>query len=130
MPTRDRVRSLTPGAHGIDVHEFGDGAASAGEHDPLDERAEHGAPDADEHQAGDLGNGVRAGADVQTEVGARSTGVTRGTGRRAILGRSRVVMRAGPDVDVSRPAGNSGARIARGMIRAVSGANEPVLPAT
>src|SRR5690606_23608426 len=54
-----RVEGLTPGPHGFHVHQFGDcsapDATSAGGHfNPSDHP--HGAPDADERHAGDMGN--------------------------------------------------------------------------
>src|SRR5271169_5710736 len=53
------VTGLTPGKHGFHIHEFGDcsaaDASSAGGHfNPM--KKPHGAPDAAERHAGDMGN--------------------------------------------------------------------------
>ncbi|WAS89798.1 superoxide dismutase family protein [Nannocystis punicea] len=126
-----RIRGLSPGDHGIHIHEFGvcsqpDGKA-AGEHFNPD-HIEHGAPDASRHHAGDLGNVVGAGADKLTTIDVKFQGFTLDAGPRGILGRS-LVVHAEPDDYTAQPAGNSGARIACGVIRATRGETQVVEPA-
>ncbi|GHD68654.1 superoxide dismutase family protein [Jeongeupia chitinilytica] len=107
------LSGLTPGQHGFHVHEKGDcsapDASSAGGHFNPDKH-QHGSPDAPDHHAGDLGN-VVAGAD-----GRVSTSITvRGVQLDTLRGRA-LVVHAGADDLKSQPAGNSGARIACGVI--------------
>jgi Cu-Zn family superoxide dismutase len=114
-----RITGLTPGStHGFHIHEHGDcsaaDAGSAGGHfDPT--RSEHGDPAAMIHHAGDIANLV---ADAQGDVGVDVTvhGVSIDTGTSDdVLGRAFIV-HADPDDYTTQPAGNSGARIACGVI--------------
>jgi Cu-Zn family superoxide dismutase len=113
------VRGLEPGsAHGFHIHEYGDCTApdftSAGGHyNP--ENAPHDGPEADEHHhhAGDLGN-----LEADNQGTAHKELVMHNislTGRNPILGRS-VVLHAGRDDLKTSPSGNSGPRIACGVI--------------
>ena len=113
------VRGLKPTtAHGFHIHEFGDCSAddfsSAGGHyNPWD--ATHGAPDTaqPQHHAGDLGNLEADDNGVaRKELVMRNISLVR---RNPILGRA-VVIHAGPDDLKTDPAGDSGARIACGVI--------------
>lgn len=110
---------LTPGDHGIHIHEKGDcsaaDAASAGGHfDP--DGAAHGAPGAMPHHAGDFGN-------LTADAGGRASRtyvvdfITLDDGPRSAIGRAFVV-HADPDDLTSQPSGNSGARVACGVITA------------
>jgi Cu/Zn superoxide dismutase len=110
------VFHLTPGKHGFHVHEHGDcsahDASSAGGHfNPYGQK--HGGPGNPNRHAGDLGNLV-----------ADETGHAHYdwvddlldlNGPNAIIGRS-VVVHANEDDLTSQPAGNSGPRIACGVI--------------
>ncbi len=107
---------LTPGAHGLHLHETGmcdpagEAFASAGGHvNPT--QASHGA------HAGDLGN-LTADA-----VGVSQLAVTTDQFTLAQLldaDGSTVVIHADPDDGVSEPEGNSGARVACGVVTEVS----------
>jgi superoxide dismutase, Cu-Zn family len=129
MRVRAQIEGLTPGLHGFHIHEFGDCRAadghSAGPHfNP--ENKKHGGPEGPDHHLGDLGNikaddGGRAAIAMTTDV------ITLDTGPRGVLGRS-VVVHADPDDLMTDPAGNSGARLACGVIRALSGTTNPILP--
>jgi Cu-Zn family superoxide dismutase len=110
------ISNLTPGPHGIHVHEFGDcraaDAASAGGHfNPG--KAPHGAPDAEQHHAGDLGN-IIADASGRAKLDAVFTGLQL-EGPDAVIGRSVVVHAAADDLK-TQPTGASGARLACGVI--------------
>ncbi|GAB6196463.1 hypothetical protein PAGU2595_017730 [Lysobacter xanthus] len=106
--------------HGLHVHEVGNcgaaDASSAGGHfNPAG--APHGRPDAGAHHAGDLPN-ITAGANGVARVDAHVMGLTLGgPGATNIVGRA-LVVHAQADDYASQPAGNSGARIACGVVRA------------
>jgi superoxide dismutase, Cu-Zn family len=115
---RGEIEGLTPGVHGMHIHEVGDCSApdgsSAGAHfAPHD--AIHGAPSqsAGLHHAGDLGN------IVANEEGIASVDVIDDTltldGDSGLIGRA-IIVHAKADDLVSQPSGNSGDRIACGVI--------------
>ncbi len=113
------VQGLSPGKHGIHIHEFGDcsapDASSAGGHyNPLG--SPHGAPDNPpaERHAGDLGN-IEAGPAGNTATYRRTDQVIGMEGESSIIGKS-VVVHAGADDLTSQPAGDSGPRVACGVI--------------
>ncbi|HVR82407.1 MAG TPA: superoxide dismutase family protein [Luteimonas sp.] len=113
------IGGLTPGSsHGFHIHETGDcsaaDASSAGGHfNPAGSM--HGKAEAGAHHAGDIDNIVADGSGV-AHVNAHVMGVSLGgSGANDIAGRAFVV-HAAPDDYATQPAGNSGARIACGMI--------------
>ncbi len=113
---------LTPGAHGIHFHEVGlcDGAgafASAGAHyNPLSK--EHGLERPAGPHAGDAPNLV-AGNDGRATLSFTTDRVTLTSGGTSLFDAngSAVVVHAGPDDQVSQPSGNSGARVACGVVQ-------------
>ena len=112
------ISGLTPGRHGLHIHEKGDcsapDASSAGGHfNPTAQP--HGSPDADMHHLGDFGN-VTADASGVATVSRVMTGLTL-EGPDSIIGRA-LVVHADEDDLHSQPAGNSGARVACGVIQA------------
>ena len=115
------IGGLQPGStHGLHVHEVGNcsaaDASSAGPHFNPAGRA-HGSPQAAVHHAGDLPN-VTAGSDGVAHVDVHVGGLTLGGAAATnILGRA-LVVHAQADDYTSQPAGNSGARVACGVIRA------------
>ena len=118
MVVRLRIEGLTPnGVHGLHIHEKGDcrapDASSAGGHvKPTGDR--HGGLDSDFRHAGDLGN-IRADADGKVETEFEVTGISLKAASNSIIGRA-VVVHAQADDLVSQPSGNSGPRIACGLI--------------
>lgn len=111
------ITGLTPGEHGFHLHENGDcslkDAMSAGGHfNPTG--MPHGGPDTPRRHVGDLGN-VTANQEGVAHY-ERVDGVLSLTGPNSILGKS-VIVHAGPDDFVTQPSGNSGARLACGVIR-------------
>lgn len=112
-----RVTGLTPGLHGFHIHVNGncdspDGMSAGGHYAPAGGR--HGAPSSKDHHLGDLGNieADRSGvANVSVDVQGVSLALI---GLNSIVDRA-VVIHAGAD-DFSDPAGNSGARVACGVI--------------
>lgn len=113
------LQGLEPGAaHGFHVHEKGDcsapDASSAGDHYNPGGVA-HGNPASPPHHAGDLPN-LHADASGRASVDAHIDGVSLG-GANDIVGRA-LIVHAAPDDYASQPSGNSGARIACGVIEA------------
>jgi Cu-Zn family superoxide dismutase len=112
-----RISGLTPGLHGFHVHERGNCTApdgsSAGPHFNPHSGA-HGGPESSSRHAGDLGN-IEAGANGVAVYRAEVRGISLGTGVDSIIGRS-VIVHEKPDDLSSQPAGNSGARLACGLI--------------
>lgn len=113
---RGTVSGLTPGKHGFHIHEKGDcsapDASSAGGHFNPDQKP-HGAADAADKHAGDLGN-IEAGADGSATVDLHMNGLTLGTEANSIKGKA-IIVHANPD-DFSQPTGNAGGRVACGVI--------------
>jgi len=111
------IQNLTPGKHGFHIHEKGDcsaaDASSAGGHfNPTHQH--HGGPMTAEHHTGDLGN-IEADASGKAHLDWK--GKMQMSGADSIIGKSVVVHEKEDDLK-SDPAGNSGARIACGVIEA------------
>ena len=109
------IQNLKPGKHGFHIHDKGDcsapDAASAGGHfNPTHQH--HGGPNTAEHHAGDLGN---IEADASGKAHLEWKGNLDLSGPNSIIGRSVVVHEKEDDLKTD-PAGNSGARIACGII--------------
>jgi Cu-Zn family superoxide dismutase len=113
-----KLTGLKPnGEHGFHVHEKGDcsapDATSAGGHfNPAS--AQHGNPSAGTHHVGDMPN-LKADANGVATLTWEETDFTVTDGSNSIVGRA-VVVHLNPDDYKSQPAGNSGARIACGVI--------------
>jgi Cu-Zn family superoxide dismutase len=116
-----RISGLTPGEHGFHVHEVGDcsaaDAASAKGHFNPGSKS-HGHHGGAERHAGDMPNLVADGAG-NASIAAELKLLTLGSDANGIVGRS-VVIHADPDDYKSQPAGNSGKRVACGVIRAAT----------
>jgi Cu-Zn family superoxide dismutase len=112
------VTGLKPGAHGFHVHEKGDCSApdfsSAGGHFNPGSQP-HGNPMAGAHHAGDMPV-LEADASGKATARAELRSMSIGGGANDIVGKS-VVVHADPDDFKTQPAGNSGARIACGVIK-------------
>ncbi len=113
-----RLVGLEAGEHAIHIHEIGDcsapDAASAGDHfNPYN--ASHGAPGADDHHVGDMGN-ITADAQGQVET-TLSFDFLAFSGPANILDKA-VVVHAGSDDLESDPAGAAGKRVGCGVIMA------------
>jgi Cu-Zn family superoxide dismutase len=111
------ITGLTPGNHGFHIHEFGDCTAtdgsSAGAHfNPTNQP--HAGPDADARHVGDMGN-IEADASGTAKLDYLDHSISLADDDRSIIGRS-VVVHAKADDLKSQPAGDSGARIACGVI--------------
>jgi Cu-Zn family superoxide dismutase len=119
---RGRISGLRPNqVHGFHVHEKGDcssdDAMSAGGHLNPDGKR-HGPPNA-EHHAGDIPS-IKADDNGVATVRARVAGTLLGSGAADVAGKA-LVVHASPDDYTTQPTGNSGARIACGVIGIGSG---------
>jgi Cu-Zn family superoxide dismutase len=110
------LTGLKPGKHGFHIHEFGDCSApdakSAGGHfNPTNHH--HGAPDATDRHAGDLGNiEADASGKVHLEI---SDKVMKLSGSDSILGHAVIVHEKADDLK-TQPTGDAGGRVACGVI--------------
>jgi len=124
-PNGDRVRvlakvtGLAPGAHGFHIHENGDCSApdgmSAGGHFNPTGKA-HGNPAAGEHHGGDMPM-LEADASGNATLDVTLDTVTLGTDANSVVGRAVIVHKDADDFK-TQPTGNSGARVACGVIAA------------
>jgi Cu-Zn family superoxide dismutase len=111
------VSGLTPGKHGIHVHTNGncdspDAMSAGGHYSPYGGR--HNAPTNPDRHLGDLGN-IVAGPDGVANVDLVVEGMTLALiGTNSIIDRA-IVIHANED-DFSDPTGNSGPRVACGII--------------
>jgi Cu-Zn family superoxide dismutase len=110
------ITGLTPGKHGFHIHEFGDcsdpKAASAGAHfNPGNHQ--HGAPDAAERHAGDLGN-IEADASGKAHL-EWTDKMMKLSGSDSIIGHSVIVHEKADDLK-TQPTGDAGGRLACGVI--------------
>lgn len=114
-----QVSGLAPDAdHGFHVHEKGDckapDASSAGAHfNPTQQQ--HGRPDAPAHHAGDMLN-IHADAMGNALVDLKLTGVTLKDGGPNDISKKAIVIHEKPDDYTTQPSGDSGSRIACGVI--------------
>ena len=113
-----RISGLKPDAeHGFHVHEHGscgaDGASAGGHFNP--DGKPHG-PQASAHHAGDLPS-LKSDAKGSADQKFMLTGVTLAEGKASLVGRA-VIVHAQADDYTTQPAGDSGPRIACGVIAA------------
>ena len=113
------IAGLSPGRHGIHLHEKGDcsapDAASTGAHfNPGGKK--HGGTDGAERHGGDLGN-LTANEYGKAELSVMVDGISVGTGANGVVGKG-LVVHADPDDLKTDPGGNSGDRIGCGVVEA------------
>lgn len=115
------LTGVAPGTHGFHVHEngnCGDDAKAAGGHfNPMN--MPHAAPDAASHHAGDFGN-VTADEKGEVHTTFVTHSITVAPGAMSVVGHA-VVLHAAADDLTTQPSGNSGARIACGIVEAMAG---------
>ena len=112
------ITGLSPnGTHGFHVHQKGDlsapDLASAGPHFDPGDKGTHGGPETDKRHEGDLGN-LKADADGKATYHETIHGLSL-TGESSIIGKSVIIHEKADDLKTD-PAGNSGPRIAGGVI--------------
>jgi Cu-Zn family superoxide dismutase len=105
--------------HGFHIHEAGDcssgdGMSAKGHFNPAGKP--HGNPSSSEHHAGDL-PALKADKDGRAKLDVDADGITLAPGPASIIGRG-LIIHADPDDYKTQPTGNSGARIACGVIKA------------
>lgn len=115
-----RIQGLSPGTHGFHIHEKGDcsapDATSAGGHfNPASTK--HGSPSSSEHHGGDFGNLTADATGTATLVIAipASQITLSKSGANSIIGKG-LIVHADPDDFATQPTGNSGKRLACGVI--------------
>jgi Cu-Zn family superoxide dismutase len=113
-----KVSGLAPGGHGFHIHEKGDcsaadGMSAGGHFNPLGKPHAH--PSTTDRHAGDMPM-LTADSSGNAMLTASLDVVTVGSGATDIVGRS-VVIHKDPDDFKTQPTGNSGARVACGVIR-------------
>jgi Cu-Zn family superoxide dismutase len=119
---RGRISGLKPGQeHGFHIHEkgdcsSGDGMSTGGHLNP--DAKPHG-PQQGPHHAGDL-PAVKADASGNADVRASVSGTVLGSGAGDFAGKG-LIVHISPDDYVTQPTGNSGARIACGVIGTTPG---------
>lgn len=125
------ITGLTPGQHGMHVHEWGDCSApdgmSAGGHFNPD-MVDHGAPGGATHHPGDYGN-LEADADGRATLSLTIDAISLTAGDEVnVLGRAVIVHEKADDF--GQPTGNAGGRLACGVIHVTGGTSPPVLGPT
>lgn len=113
------ISGLTPGDHGFHIHEKGDCSApdgtSAGGHFNPSAQA-HGNPDSPHHHFGDMPM-LTADASGHAKLSVELDSITLQEGTGNIVGRSVIVHQKADDYQ-TQPTGNSGGRVACGVIAA------------
>lgn len=113
------VQGLTPGDHGVHIHENGDcsapDAVSAGGHFNPENMA-HGAPGAPQHHAGDFGN-VSANAAGVANATVTVSGITL-QGKTGVIGKALIVHEKADDF-TTQPTGGAGGRVGCAVIAAM-----------
>jgi len=109
------VQDAAPGEHGVHIHEKGDcsdpAANNAGPHFNPNSGAHHGGPNTPVRHGGDLGN-----VNVNSSGGGLLVVTVSDLSVDNVVGRSVIVHEKQDDLQ-SDPAGNSGARIACGVLQ-------------
>lgn len=124
-----RVEGAQPGSHGFHLHQNGacdpPDFTSAGDHfNPTS--SQHGGPQGDPRHAGDFGN-LEVGEDGTGNLELHLSGLTVAEGPNSVVGKA-VLLHQGTDDLTSQPSGNSGARVACGVVERVEGVVEPPAP--
>jgi superoxide dismutase, Cu-Zn family len=114
------LKNVPPGTHGFHIHDKGDcgdnGNAAGGHFNPTG--AQHGAPTAPSHHAGDFGNATAdANGNIKMKFATRA--ITVSPSSSSVVGHA-VVLHGNPDDLTTQPSGNAGPRIACGVTTLMS----------
>ncbi len=119
-----QVQGLPPGVHGIHIHTVGtcappDFVSAGGHFNPTGKK--HGTKNAEGHHVGDLPN-LTIAADGTGTIQMVAKGATLSAGATSLFDAdgSALVIHAGPDDEATDPTGNSGGRIACGVLTQLS----------
>jgi Cu-Zn family superoxide dismutase len=112
-----KVAGLAPGPHGFHIHEkgdcsSGDGMSAGGHFNPMGKA--HASASTPERHAGDLPP-LEADASGNASVNAELDVIKVGSGDTDVIGKA-VIVHVAPDDFKTQPTGNSGARVACGVI--------------
>src|SRR5262245_16176530 len=117
------IEGLKPNAEfGFHVHEKGDctapdGSSAGGHFNPT--QAQHGNPTGATHHAGDMPN-IKSNGDGVAQVDTTAAGTSlHGDPATDVMGKA-IIVHEGPDDYATQPSGNSGKRVACGVIAAPS----------
>jgi Cu-Zn family superoxide dismutase len=117
------IQGLKPDAEfGFHIHEKGDcsapdGSSAGGHFNPT--QAQHGNPTGSSHHAGDMLN-IKSNAEGVAQVDVTAAGTTlHGDPNTDVMGKA-IVVHESPDDYSTQPSGNSGKRVACGVIAAPS----------
>lgn len=116
-----RVKGLTPGAHGFHIHEKGDcsapDATSAGGHFNPGGKP-HGSHNGIDRHAGDLGNLIAdADGTATLKIAVPMNNLSMQQGADDSIANRGLIVHADPDDYKTQPTGNSGKRVACGVIK-------------
>lgn len=118
-----QVRSLTPGLHGIHIHETGkckspDFKSAGGHFNPF--AVSHGLRNPKGYHVGDLGNILIKEDGTGTMLTLSSLATLQGSKNSLFRkGGTALVIHSGPDDLISDPTGNAGSRVACGVIKMI-----------
>ncbi|PEY31563.1 superoxide dismutase [Bacillus cereus] len=116
-----KAEGFTPGAHGLHIHEIGECKAprfiSAGDHFNLEKKKKHGLMNPKGAENGDLPNVIAddKGA-IEAEIEAPNVSLEEGRTTIHRKDGASIIITEKPDDGMTQPAGNSGNRIACGVI--------------
>lgn len=110
------IEGLTPGKHGIHIHQYGDcsdpkGESAGGHFNPMN--MQHGGPGSQSRHEGDFGN-ITADSNGKAHMELTDKNLSF-EGENSIIGHA-VVIHAKEDDLKTQPSGNSGPRVACGVI--------------
>ncbi|ABS23723.1 MULTISPECIES: superoxide dismutase family protein [Bacillus cereus group] len=116
-----KADGFTPGAHGLHIHEMGECKAprfeSAGNHFNVDDKKKHGLMNPKGAENGDLPNVIADDTGkIKAEIEASNVSLEEGRTTLYRKDGASIIITENPDDGMTQPTGNSGNRIACGVI--------------